>query len=108
MQPEVAGRTVYYVNAPFDADEAEIRKFFERTGSVETVHPFMKRTSSDSRPKGAGLVIYAEVRGAEDAVADLDCMQLRDREIGVRRTRRVREPGVRGPPASGATAQEEA
>lgn len=78
------GNRLYVGNIPFDADEAQIRSFFEGF-TVTKVNIVTDRESG--RPRGFAFVDLAGERDAQKAIADLNGLEMGGRSIVVNEAR---------------------
>jgi RNA recognition motif-containing protein len=74
-------KKLYVGNLPFSATEDELRKMFQRHGSVDSVSLIIDRETG--RPRGFGFVEMTEASAATDAIRALDGSQLGGRALRV-------------------------
>jgi RNA recognition motif-containing protein len=84
----ILNKKLYVGNLPFTTTEDELRKLFERHGTVESVAVITDRETG--RPRGFAFVEMSEVSAASDAIKQLDGTELGGRSL------RVNEAAERG------------
>ena len=84
-------KKLYIGNLPFSATEDELRKIFERHGSVDSVSVITDRETG--RARGFGFVEMAEATAAADAIRALDGSLLGGRALKVNEAQEKRSSG---------------
>src|SRR4030095_3707507 len=84
-------KKLYIGNLPFSATEDELRKIFERHGSVDSVSVITDRDTG--RARGFGFVEMAETTAAADAIRALDGSLLGGRALKVNEAQDKRSGG---------------
>jgi RNA recognition motif-containing protein len=74
-------KKIYVGNLPFTSTEEDLRRVFERHGTVESVNVIMDRETG--RPRGFAFVEMGEASAAADAIRALDGSDLGGRNIRV-------------------------
>ena len=87
--------TIYVGNLPFSATEDEVRKLFERHGTVESVKLVMDRETG--RPRGFGFVDMS-ASDAQTAIQQTNGFQMGGRPL---RVNEAQERPARAPRPSG-------
>ena len=87
--------TIYVGNLPFSATEDEVRKLFERHGTVESVKLVMDRETG--RPRGFGFVDMS-ASDAQTAIQQTNGFQMGGRPL---RVNEAQERPARAPHPSG-------
>uniref|UniRef100_A0A7S4C666 RRM domain-containing protein n=1 Tax=Chrysotila carterae TaxID=13221 RepID=A0A7S4C666_CHRCT len=95
-----AGQSLYVGNLAWDVSWQDLKDHFKSAGTV--LHADVMMEADTGRSKGCGLVVFANARDAENAIATLHDSELKGRQIFVREDR---EGGsaVRNPLNGGAT-----
>jgi len=103
LRPEATaapGTSVYVGNIAWNVTWQDLKDHFKSAGTV--LHADVMAEADTGRSKGCGLVVFANARDAENAIATLHDSELKGRQIFVREDR---EGGsaVRNPLNGGAT-----
>jgi len=64
----MSGKKLYVGNLPYSVEDADLKEFFEKAGTVESARVIMDRESG--RSKGFGFVEFSTGEEAEQAIKD--------------------------------------
>eukprot|EP00934_Nitzschia_sp_Nitz4_P004928 Nitzschia sp. Nitz4//scaffold230_size58257//7416//8750//NITZ4_006473-RA/size58257-processed-gene-0.48-mRNA-1//1//CDS//3329543226//4918//frame0 len=98
-QDEARSRRVYVGNLPWGVSWQDLKDLMKTTGHEVTRSDVMQ--TPDGRSKGCGIVEFATVEGANQAVLTLNDTELRGRRIFVREDREDFRSGSSAPRAGG-------
>jgi len=75
------GRKLYVGNLSYESTEEQVKEFFSKAGTVDTVNLIMDR--EQNRPKGFGFVEMATDEEAKKAIEQLNEQELDGRKLVV-------------------------
>jgi len=88
------GKKLYVGNISFNTTEEDLRRVFERHGSVDSVNVITDRDTG--RARGFAFVEMSEASAAQDAIRALDGSDLTGRSIRVNEAQDRKSGGDRG------------
>lgn len=86
--------TVYTEGIPYDADEKDVKAFFEQVPDAEVVEVRMPRYQDSGKIRGYAHVVFKDVTHVQQAITQLNGMRLMGRYLKVANARPVADGSV--------------